>query len=270
MRSIVLVAVSAISTAASAGSALAAGQPELDVHTLAAGAAANVGVRDDQTVPTNNPNATLNSSVQDVAGASFAHASATATFGALHAYSDAFLADPNQGDAQSSSEATYIDYFDGSAWVTGKTYNLSFNITGSTSAQPQFGPGPSAQVTWRLDDLTSLDTILLGAWDQSKPFTNFVVPFLIPAGHVARLYIDLDLFTYDGTQSVPGLVFADYKDTIINHIDAADGSGPAIVGLSGHDYATSAAIPEPATWGLMIGGFGLAGAALRRRRAVAA
>ena len=30
------------------------------------------------------------------------------------------------------------------------------------------------------------------------------------------------------------------------------------------------AVPEPATWALMIGGFGLAGAALRRRRVVAA
>jgi hypothetical protein len=29
-------------------------------------------------------------------------------------------------------------------------------------------------------------------------------------------------------------------------------------------------VPEPTTWALMIGGFGLAGAALRRRRAVAA
>ncbi|MCS6986475.1 MAG: PEPxxWA-CTERM sorting domain-containing protein [Sphingomonadaceae bacterium] len=27
------------------------------------------------------------------------------------------------------------------------------------------------------------------------------------------------------------------------------------------------AVPEPATWGLMIAGFGLVGAALRRRRA---
>ena len=35
------------------------------------------------------------------------------------------------------------------------------------------------------------------------------------------------------------------------------------------DYVTLdvASVPEPATWAMMIGGFGLAGAALRRRRA---
>ena len=36
------------------------------------------------------------------------------------------------------------------------------------------------------------------------------------------------------------------------------------------DSITVAGVPEPATWALMIGGFGLAGAALRRRRAAAA
>lgn len=36
------------------------------------------------------------------------------------------------------------------------------------------------------------------------------------------------------------------------------------------DKVTITAVPEPATWGLMITGFGMAGAALRRRRAVAA
>ena len=34
--------------------------------------------------------------------------------------------------------------------------------------------------------------------------------------------------------------------------------------------ATQVGVPEPATWALMIGGFGLAGASLRRRRALAA
>jgi hypothetical protein len=35
------------------------------------------------------------------------------------------------------------------------------------------------------------------------------------------------------------------------------------------DNATVASVPEPATWALMIGGFGLVGAATRRRRAAA-
>jgi choice-of-anchor C domain-containing protein len=36
------------------------------------------------------------------------------------------------------------------------------------------------------------------------------------------------------------------------------------------DNVSVAAVPEPATWALMIGGFGLAGAALRRRRTASA
>jgi hypothetical protein len=36
------------------------------------------------------------------------------------------------------------------------------------------------------------------------------------------------------------------------------------------DFLGTAAVPEPGTWALMIAGFGLAGAALRRRRTVLA
>lgn len=46
-----------------------------------------------------------------------------------------------------------------------------------------------------------------------------------------------------------------------------DDPGPGPLGAESPE--PNAAIPEPATWALMISGFGLAGAALRRRRAIA-
>jgi len=50
-------------------------------------------------------------------------------------------------------------------------------------------------------------------------------------------------------------------------------SGSALKTFRAHvagDFQAAAAVPEPATWALMIGGFGGAGAMLRRRKAVAA
>ena len=46
-----------------------------------------------------------------------------------------------------------------------------------------------------------------------------------------------------------------------------DNIGPLLDNVS---LDVSAAVPEPATWAMMIGGFGLAGATLRRRRALTA
>lgn len=44
---------------------------------------------------------------------------------------------------------------------------------------------------------------------------------------------------------------------------------PGNGGVFFDDVSVSGVVPEPATWALMIGGFGLAGALLRRRRAMA-
>lgn len=44
-----------------------------------------------------------------------------------------------------------------------------------------------------------------------------------------------------------------------------DGGAPSALLVSG--LAGTASVPEPAAWALMLGGFGLAGAAMRRRRA---
>jgi hypothetical protein len=49
--------------------------------------------------------------------------------------------------------------------------------------------------------------------------------------------------------------------------DSADSIGPLLDGVR---FAAVAAVPEPTTWALSLAGFGLLGAALRRRRALAA
>jgi hypothetical protein len=46
--------------------------------------------------------------------------------------------------------------------------------------------------------------------------------------------------------------------------------GVSVTAQAAPDPGPGAAVPEPATWALMIAGFGLAGASLRRRRAVVA
>ena len=68
----------------------------------------------------------------------------------------------------------------------------------------------------------------------------------------------------------------DYFNYFVWNNDEGQGNGPddaswnyfADFGNARLD-ATFNAVPEPATWALMIGGFGMAGAALRRRRALA-
>lgn len=77
------------------------------------------------------------------------------------------------------------------------------------------------------------------------------------------------------TNSVLGSIVASDSNLTIQN---SRGATFAFAGISGNGrsfngsltYTVNAAVPEPASWGLMIAGLGLAGAALRRRSAVAA
>ncbi len=88
-----------------------------------------------------------------------------------------------------------------------------------------------------------------------------------------RIYVQVD-----GADIYSGIMTLDWANYTFN---LALGAGAHTISFNetddrnffsaGLDNASlSAGVPEPATWTLMIGGFGLAGAALRRRREVAA
>ena len=78
--------------------------------------------------------------------------------------------------------------------------------------------------------------------------------------------------------STPFVTTSDYHSPpnyTIHNGDSVVGFGRISSSINGHTYSidlstvavSSGAVPEPATWALMLGGFGLAGVALRRRRA---
>ncbi len=70
-----------------------------------------------------------------------------------------------------------------------------------------------------------------------------------------------------------GPTFTAYANNNINFNNYANPSQNFGFGCCNINYqllSGTAAVPEPAAWSLMIGGFGLAGAALRRRRSLAA
>jgi hypothetical protein len=75
----------------------------------------------------------------------------------------------------------------------------------------------------------------------------------------------LPFVSSDGNQSVGRTVFYNLGGDVAHDITFSS-NGVAFE----FDNIAVAGVPEPATWALMIGGFGLAGVALRRRRAALA
>lgn len=122
----------------------------------------------------------------------------------------------------------------------GKSYRLTFDFTNNpfiSSASMRFGVGGSGGLA--LEDILAHS----GATTNAMGWQSFTVDFVAKS---ANSYLFFDNLT-------GGLAGGMYLDNI------------AVYDLS----EPQGAVPEPATWALMIGGFGFAGAALRRRRAFA-
>jgi len=178
----------------------------------------------------------------------------------------------------------------------GQNYNHAYNFVGANWYSADAG---DVHVTWGWDANASVDSLLRVAnsnvtwplnWSYSFTATgngsfsgNYVVRGTGDTFGLQSLYA-LDDFgsfafggdVYDpsasGSFSVPLILGQTYTMTVANYGNI--GSAFAYSGEASADvqWAISydSAVPEPASWGLMIGGFGMVGGTLRRRRAVAA
>jgi hypothetical protein len=184
------------------------------------------------------------------------------------------------------------------------SYNFSVNYSGANNAVLAGGSDDPLATALHAGDsfVYTLSGTGGGKWTSlsgAGVFPLFAMDISESGTRVGNLTLDLKLggvtvfslaengvstsFVHLGTNtdSVPlGLVFDQWvlSDTIVssNVPDSTPssllpwpGSAPEIYSPSAFSYS-SGAVPEPATWALMIGGFGLAGVTLRRRKAILA
>jgi len=216
------------------------------------------------------PSLTSNVTNQDPSG-SFGNAFVTTTYGTQKVYADAFQAPGDPGpDVQSQAFSEYDEHFGPNVFVS--SYTMTFPVSGSMSAEPPVGPGSDAYLHWNFTDITlGGASISFGTWVVESGAPPPVISFSVPSGDSYELDVQFVASAFSQNPFTSGKIFADYSHTAHTYIDAV-GGGPDVIGQSGHDYATPAAVggaPEPAAWALMLLGFGSLGLALRRRAAIA-
>ncbi len=159
--------------------------------------------------------------------------------------------------ATSAQAALTLNTNGGSGSVTGT--QTDFVLTGSDD-----GSGNPNLTTFA--DVALAHSLVSGSYTYQSFDADG--PFYDPAGYIAGSLVQLSNSGGPAIQTgtfsfeiVSGQTYGFY----VNSSDSVFGAGQLTV-----NGLTIDAIPEPATWGLMIVGFGLVGVAARRRSAVTA
>lgn len=268
----------AIIAACAAAIPAAARVTELDSYASAS-ACGNAGCGSNDSEMLSDPGNVLLASTfhSQLVDGSTANAHAVSGFGAAHVYADAFrAASVTLGDAQARGYARSVDFTVPSAVSTTQIFNL--NVTGSHSpTETDSDASAYAYLQLLIQDFSIGGVTLLNyQWVSTDvaPTVNYSASVFIPANHLVgiELRFETDVATSNrgsGPDFMNGVypVVSDYSHTAKLFVDPAAGNS-ALGFQSGHDYA-SPAVPEPATWALLIAGFVVTGTKLRRGRSVA-
>jgi hypothetical protein len=222
-------------------------------------------------VQTNVPT-TVSASV--VNGGGTANSTTTVSLGVLHSKtSDTFPLDGTNGDAQGFVDLNVADF--GIA-PTSQVFG-SLNVSGFLSTQEPSGNSFSfATADFTILDLDngnlSTNSIHMH-YETISPLTDVTSGILDTAvGHRLELAYTFNIFAFQAGTASAQTAFADYSHTAKFNVDTGV-HGTDFFSQTGFDYAThqaAAGVPESSAWTLVLAGFGLAGAAVRRRRPQAA
>jgi PEP-CTERM motif len=173
----------------------------------------------------------------------------------------------------SAAQITYTVMGTGGAIIGNAFYSGAFTMVGIGENGPDLNSDPT--ITAFIMDST---TVTFGSTTVSA--TNPVAFFTNTVGNVGGFVQVLPGFIIENVLGFTNPIFATYDpSTAIGPIPVFNGgfqspfqtTGGNLIwqGLNNLTFtaslAATPAVPEPATWGLMIAGFGIAGAALRRK-----
>ena len=132
--------------------------------------------------------------------------------------------------------------------------------------------GADSRITHALNDLIAGETynVSFQYWGDNIVGGDWSLFTEVGGANYASIgAIDLPPGTNPGTTYSFSFVAGGSSTTLSFSEFSDSGASPIIDNVLVTGPKAASAAPEPATWALMIGGFGLAGATLRRRRALA-
>ncbi len=198
-------------------------------------------------------------------------------FSANNALTGPVLFTANVGTSASANTFQFlgfcVDLFDNIQVGVNNPNNVNLAYTTGTLSDNGDGSTLSSTTITNIDKLITYGTGLWNADALTDPTHNISTNLANQLGAVQASIWKLEnpTFTFDGNSSVDSLVTTYTSSSFLNGQTASPMTTIFDPGHQTFAYITPpGGVPEPATWGLMIMGFGCVGAVLRKRRTATA